>query len=123
MATSTRLSHVDGEAGRLTIAGYLVEDLAPRASFEEVAFLLLNGRVPESAERPGFARDLARRRELCPVVTEVLRGAASVQAPPMDALRIAAGMLSLGRKANPMDETLTNGLAAHNERRPCHGLR
>lgn len=107
VATSTRLSHVDGEAGRLTIAGYLVEDLAPRASFEEVAFLLLNGRVPESVERPGFARDLARRRELCPVVTEVLREAASVQAPPMDALRIAAGMLSLGRKANPMDDAMT----------------
>ena len=39
VATSTRLSHVDGEAGRLTLAGYAVEDLAPHASFEEVAHL------------------------------------------------------------------------------------
>src|ERR1700730_2191128 len=37
VATTTRLSDVDGEAGRLTIAGYAVEDLAPYASFEEVA--------------------------------------------------------------------------------------
>ena len=51
VAASTRLSHVDGEAGRLTIAGYAVEDLAPYAPFEEVAYLLLHGRLPEPLER------------------------------------------------------------------------
>src|SRR5438094_598488 len=52
VATSTRLSHVDGGAGRLTIAGYAVGDLAPYARFEEVAFILLRSRLPEpSAER------------------------------------------------------------------------
>ena len=54
VATSTRLSHVDGEAGRLTIAGYAVEELAPYASFEEVAYLLLHGRLPEPSERVRF---------------------------------------------------------------------
>src|SRR5216684_3618245 len=49
VATSTRLSHVDGEAGRLTLAGYAVEDLAPRASFEDVAHLFLRGRRPARA--------------------------------------------------------------------------
>jgi len=33
-ATTTRLSRVDGEAGRLILAGYAVEKIAPRASFE-----------------------------------------------------------------------------------------
>ena len=47
VAASTRLSHVDGEAGRLTLAGYAVEDLAPQASFEEVAYLFLHGRLPQ----------------------------------------------------------------------------
>ena len=47
VAASTRLSDVDGEAGRLTIAGYAVEDLAPFATFEEVAYLLLHGRLPD----------------------------------------------------------------------------
>ena len=40
VATSTRLSHVDGEGGRLTLAGYAVEDLAPHASFAAVVALL-----------------------------------------------------------------------------------
>ena len=51
IAACTRLSEVDGEAGRLTLMGYAVEDLAPRASFEEVAYLFLEGRLPEPSER------------------------------------------------------------------------
>jgi len=54
VAASTRLSHVDGEAGKLTLAGYAVEDLAPYATFEEVAYLLLHGRLPEPAEQAEF---------------------------------------------------------------------
>jgi citrate synthase len=46
VATTTRLSEVDGEGGRLTLAGYAVEDLAPNATFEEVAYLFLHGRLP-----------------------------------------------------------------------------
>ena len=47
VAATTRLSHVDGEAGRLTIAGYAVDDLAPAATFEDVAYLLLQRSLPE----------------------------------------------------------------------------
>src|SRR5204863_8747096 len=89
VATSTRLSHVDGEAGRLTIAGYAVEDLAPHASFEEVCYLLLHGRLPEPAELGRFARDVAKRRALPRAAVDVLRAAAAARTSPMDALRIA----------------------------------
>ena len=43
VAAHTVLSDVDGQAGRLTIRGYTVEDLAHRAGFEGVAHLLLDG--------------------------------------------------------------------------------
>jgi citrate synthase len=107
VAASTRLSHVDGEAGRLTIAGYAVEDLAPYASFEDVVHLLLHGRLPEPADRVGFARDFAERRALPRAAVEVLREAASAKAPPIDALRMAAPVLSLGRPENPLDDAMT----------------
>ncbi len=107
VAASTRLSHVDGEAGQLILAGYAVEDLAPQASFEEVAYLFLQGRLPAPAERVAFAQDLARRRALPRAAIEVLRKAAAAQAPPMDALRMAAPLLSLGREENPLDDALT----------------
>jgi len=107
VATTTRLSKVDGEAGQLTLAGYAVEDLAPRASFEEVAYLFLNGRLPEAAELTVFSRDLAERRTLPAIAVEVLREAAASGAPAMDALRMAAPTLSLGRAENPLDDALT----------------
>jgi citrate synthase len=107
VAASTRLSHVDGEAGRLIIAGYAVEDLAPYASFEEVAYLLLHGRLPEPSERVRFAQDVAGRRALSGAAMAVLREAAVVKAPPMDALRMAAPLLSLGREENPLDDAMT----------------
>ena len=46
VAAETRLSGVDGEAGELTIAGFPVEELAGRASFEEVLYLLWNDELP-----------------------------------------------------------------------------
>jgi citrate synthase len=106
VATSTRLSHVDGEAGRLTIAGYAVEDLAPNASFEEVAYLLLHGRLPGPSERVQFTKNLAGRRALPRAAITVLQEAATAKAPPMDALRIAAPVLSLGRDENPLDDAI-----------------
>src|SRR3989442_10626631 len=97
VATTTRLSAVDGEAGRLTIAGYAVEDLAPYASFEEVAYLLLHGRLPEPSERDRFTQDLAGRRGLSHAAMALVHEAAAAKVPPMDALRMAAAILSLGR--------------------------
>jgi citrate synthase len=107
VAAATRLSHVDGEAGHLTLAGYAVEDLAPHASFEEVAYLFLHGRLPEPAERASFAKDLAARRVLPRAAIDVLREAAAAKAPPMDALRMGAAILGLGREENPLDDAMT----------------
>jgi len=106
VAASTRLSHVDGEAGRLTLAGYAVEDLAPHATFEELAYLFLHGRLPEPAEGVAFAEQLTGRRALPRAAIAVLREAAAVNAPPMDALRMAVPILSLGRAENPMDDAM-----------------
>ncbi|MFB3905096.1 MAG: citrate synthase/methylcitrate synthase [Acidobacteriota bacterium] len=107
VAASTRLSHVDGEAGRLILAGYPVEELAPAASFEEVAYLFLNGRIPQPAEQAQFAQELAKRRRLPPAALHLLAEAASVQTPPIDALRMAVPLLSLGRPEDPLDDALT----------------
>ncbi len=95
VVASTRLSQVDGEAGKLTLAGYAVEDLAPHASFEEVAHLFLHGRLPDSSEQAEFSAELARRRALPPAALAVLEQAAAAGAQPIDALRMAAPLLSL----------------------------
>ena len=107
IATTTKLSHVDGEAGRLTLAGYAIEEIAPRASFEEMASLLWTGKVPSTCELKDLRADLASRRCLPRTTQAVLRDAARSGAPAMDALRMAAGTLSLGRAESPEEDART----------------
>jgi len=107
VAAATRLSDVDGERGRLTIAGHAVEELAPNAAFEEVVYLLLNGRLPREDEHRRFSADLADRRALPSATLGAVRDAAAAGARPMDALRMAVATLGLGRAEDPVDDALT----------------
>jgi citrate synthase len=95
VAASTRLSHVDGLAGELIIAGFALEELAQKASFEETVYLLWCDRLPTAVELDAFRQDLAARRDLPQATVDLLRVAAMQQIPVMDALRMAAATLSL----------------------------
>jgi citrate synthase len=95
VATTTRLSMVDGEAGRLVIAGFPVEELAGRATFEETLYLLWNDALPDARQLAGLKEDLAARRALPEATKDLLRAAAAERVPAMDALRMAAGTLGL----------------------------
>ena len=107
VAASTRLSLVDGEGGHLLIAGYAVEDIAPRAKFEDLAYLLWYGRLPNAQELKSFSLDLVSRRRLPRATVALLREAATESAPVMDALRMAVGTLSLGRQESPEEDART----------------
>ncbi|MEM9378873.1 MAG: citrate/2-methylcitrate synthase [Planctomycetota bacterium] len=95
VAARTRLSRVEGEAGRLTIAGYPVEAIAPRLSFEEVVHLLWHDQVPDARERRDLEAELRRAAELPGTVVDLLRSAAASGALPMDALRVGVAALAL----------------------------
>ena len=107
VAAATHLSRVDGAAGRLTIAGYDVEDLAPHATFEQVAYLLWYGRLPDVQELEALTADLAARRRPPAATLGLLREAARHGIPVMDALRMAASTLSLDRRESPEDDART----------------
>jgi citrate synthase len=96
IAAETRLSSVDGEAGELIIAGFPVEELASRASFEETVYLLWYDALPDPGELAAFRQELAGRRALPSATLDLLRAAAAERADAMDALRMAAGTASLG---------------------------
>ena len=100
VAATTRLSHVDGERGELVIAGYPVGELAEHATFEETTWLLWHGELPSSAQLASFRAELAASRELPPATESLLRECAKAGLDPMDALRAAAGTISL-RTDNP----------------------
>jgi citrate synthase len=96
VAAETRLSHVDGQIGQLIIGGYALEELASKATPEEVAFLLWYDRRPDAAELAEFSQRLAEKRPLPPATLALLKAVAQERPPVMDALRIGAGTLSLG---------------------------
>jgi citrate synthase len=97
VAAQTRLSHVDGLAGQLHVAGYALEELAGRVTFEELALLLWTGRLPSAAELAESSREMARLRRLPQKTLELVRVAANVA--PIDALRMACATLSLDLKS------------------------
>ncbi|MFL5665668.1 MAG: citrate synthase [Ktedonobacteraceae bacterium] len=89
VAATTALSKVEGTAGRLIYRGYNIHDLARTTSFEEVAFLLWFGRLPNVTELADLKQKLAAERTMPEAVTRVL-SALPANAEPMDALRTAA---------------------------------
>jgi citrate synthase len=93
VAAATALSHVYGEEGRLVYRGYDIHQLAGRASFEEVAYLLWVGHLPARAELTEFTGKLWANRSLPDGVIATLR-ALPADAAPMDALR--TGVSALG---------------------------
>src|SRR4249919_828150 len=95
VAATTRLSDVDGERGELVIAGFPVGELAEHATFEETTWLLWHGDLPSSAQFEAFRSELARERVLPPATEALLRECAQARLDPMDALRAAAGTISL----------------------------
>src|SRR6266511_4547709 len=95
VAAQTRLSSVDGEAGELIIAGFPVETLANRASFEETVYLLWNDRLPNTEQLADFRKALINRRSIPPLALQVLEAAARQKVSAMDVLRIVAGITDL----------------------------
>ena len=95
VAATTRLSDVDGEGGELVIAGYPLEELAPRATFEETTWLLWHAALPSAEELRAFRAALAAERALPEATVALLRECVRRELDAMDALRIAAGTLSL----------------------------
>ena len=95
VAATTQLSHVDGERGELVISGYQLEHLAEYATFEETTWLLWHGALPSVAELEEFRRALAGLRTIPDSTLSLLRECAQRGIEDMDALRMAAGTLSL----------------------------
>ena len=92
VAGKTSLSTV-GKAGKgLTYRGYEIEVLADKASFEEVAYMLLYGNLPNQEEFNTYSAKLKKLRVLPSELKEVLENIPA-SAHPMDVMRTGCSML------------------------------
>ncbi len=62
VAAETRISGVDDGAGVLTLAGFPVEEISGRASFEEMVYVLWHDGLPDAGEFAAFRGALGGRR-------------------------------------------------------------
>jgi 2-methylcitrate synthase/citrate synthase II len=92
IAGETAICWVDPNAG-LMYRGYDIHDMADKASFEEVAYLLLNGELPNFEQLGKFSRAIAAERTLPKQVLEALR-LMPKNTHPMDMLRTGVSMLA-----------------------------
>jgi len=94
VATSSKICFIDGSQGILSYFGYNIHTLADNATFEEVIYLLWNGKLPNQQELAGLKSALIAERELPNEVIDFLKAVPKGSAP-MDVLRTAVSMLSL----------------------------
>ena len=91
IAGETQICWVDPDAG-LMYRGYDIHEIADKASFEEVAYLLLHGELPTFEQLGKFTRDIASARSLPKQVLNALR-LVPKNSHPMDMLRTGVSML------------------------------
>src|SRR3954463_13516437 len=92
VAGETEICWVDPKAG-LMYRGYDIHEMAEKANFEEVAYLLLNGELPGQKQLVEFSRELAQQRTVPKEVLDALR-LMPKNTHPMDMLRTGVSMLA-----------------------------
>ena len=94
IANSTALSDVRGEDGILIYAGYNINELAGKVSYEEVVYLLWQGELPNKTQLQALHEELGSQRELPQGVIDFIKSAPK-DANPMDVIRTGVSMLGL----------------------------
>lgn len=94
VANSTTLSDVRGEEGVLIYAGYNINELASKVSYEEVVYLLWHGELPTTGQLESLHEQLRSQRELPQGIVDFILSAPK-DANPMDVIRTGVSMLGL----------------------------
>ena len=93
----TTVSQVMPDINSLTYRGYAVQDLCAKCNFEEVAYLVLNGELPNKRQLNSFIKEERSDRNLSKEILSDIRKMPK-KAHPMDVVRTAVSLMSLEDK-------------------------
>ena len=103
VATTSSVSSIIDSV--LTYQGFDIDDLANNASFEEVVYLLWNGKLPNQQELDELTKELADNAEVPQEIFDQMKAYPNGKVHPMAALRTAVSSLGLfDEEADAMDE-------------------
>ncbi len=94
IAETTAISQVIPDIPSLTYRGYAVQDLAENCSFEEVAFLMWKGDLPNEIERDAFKQEEKFYRNINPRIIECIENSPK-STHPMDCLITGVNLLGM----------------------------
>ena len=93
----TSISQVMPDINSLTYRGYAVQDLCDKCNFEEVAYLVLNGELPNKKQLKNFVKEERLDRKLSKeILSDILK--MPKKAHPMDVVRTAVSLMALEDK-------------------------
>ena len=93
----TAISKVMPEINSLTYRGYAAQDLCAKCKFEEVAYLILNGELPNKKQLKNFEKDESKERKLSKSLINAIKSIPKT-AHPMDVARTAVSIMGLEDK-------------------------
>jgi len=93
----TTISQVMPDINSLTYRGYAVQDLCDKCNFEEVAYLVLNGELPNKKQLKNFVKEEKLDRKLSKEILSDIRKMPK-KAHPMDVVRTAVSLMALEDK-------------------------
>jgi len=104
VVAETAICSIDPEQGILRYRGYDITDLAEQSTYEEVAYLLLEGELPTEEELRAFEQELSQRE--LPANARTLIDGNAHDVTPMEMLRTAASLLSFADPAEAVERTV-----------------
>ena len=94
ISDETKVSKVMPEINSLTYRGYAVQDLAEECSFEEVAYLLLNGELPNKKQLKKFEKEEKKNRDISKNLIKIIKNYPK-KSHPMDTTRTSISVMGL----------------------------
>ncbi|WP_407275744.1 citrate synthase [Halothiobacillus sp. DCM-1] len=111
-ATQSRISFLDGQEGLLTYRGYRIVDLARHSTFEETAWVLINGELPTPEQLACFDGELRANRRVKYNVRDIMKFL-PIDGHPMEALQTCVA--SLGMFYPGQERMTAHGVSADSE--------
>ena len=93
-ATRSRISYLDGKQGILTYRGYRIVDLARHSTYEETAYLLIDGELPTAEQLERFDTQLREHRRVKYNIHDIMKSL-PVTGHPMEMLQTAVASLGM----------------------------
>ncbi|MDC0865923.1 bifunctional 2-methylcitrate synthase/citrate synthase [Candidatus Pelagibacter sp.] len=103
----TAISKVMPEINSLTYRGYAAQDLCANCQFEEVAYLILNGQLPNKKQLNGFIKEETKERSLSKGLINILKNMPK-KSHPMDVARTAVSFMGLEDKETTSNKPEAN---------------